>query len=100
MTALEKFNEIKGLEKLKEDYPWAEFKLEEQTESVLLIIDEDHIYSDHPITFECYYEEPPFITIYWNYDSSDNFDGRVSRNNAENIAYELKELEEILGLED
>ena len=26
MTALEKFNKIKGLEKLKEEYPWSDYK--------------------------------------------------------------------------
>ena len=42
MTALEKFNEIKGLEKLKENYPLTEFEIKvESVEEFLKISKED-----------------------------------------------------------
>ena len=100
MTALEKFNKIKGLEKLKENYPLTEFEIKVESESIIFIHDVDNFYFDWDLTFEAYYDELPFITAFVGFETSDLFDLRLHKNEASSIASRLNEVEKILGLED
>ena len=108
MTALEKFNKIKGLEKLKEEYPWSDLKVSEDTNypKTMLIIEPKCCFQHdflHSITFE--YDESieemrtPYITAFVGYNS-DVYDTALSICQLEETINFLKEVNKILGLED
>lgn len=108
MTALEKFNEIKGLEKLKENYSHVELVVSEDInypETMLIIKSKNDIFYDFPYNLSFEYDEiiadevPPYITAFVGYDR-DVYDTRTSIKEAEDIIDFLKEINKILGLED
>ena len=108
MTALEKFNEINGLEKLREYYYESDLKVFEDAEypKTMIIIQAKSCYNHeflHSITFECdeSIEEmrTPYITAFVGYNT-DVYDTALSIYQLENTIDFLKEVNKILGLED
>ena len=108
MTALEKFNEIKGFEKLKENYPHSELVVSEDInypKTMLIIKSKNDIFYDFPYNLTFEFDEsvadvlPPYITAFVGYDR-DVYDTRTSIKEAEDIIDFLKEINKILGLED
>lgn len=108
MTALEKFNEIKGLEKLQKHYPTSELKiLEDVNHSKTMLIIKANYYGYHTFYYDLTFEfdesiadeVPPYITAFVGYDGY-FYDARISIKEAEDIMNFLKEINKILGLED
>ena len=108
MTALEKFNEIKGLEKLKENYPHSRLIISEDInypETMLVIESKDYIFNSFPYNLTFEYDEtisnevPPYITAFVGY-GKDIYETTTTIQEAERMIDFLKEVNKILGLED
>ena len=108
MTALEKFQEINGLEKLQKHYYNADLRAvedENYPDTMVLIIPKGYGCYEFPytISFE-YFEdieelESPYITVLIGYNAG-VYDTSVSLYIAEDLVDFIKEVNKVLGLEN